>query len=430
MSSSLEAFAGLLDRSVQEIASLSTDARAVDLRRISRIADIWDNNTFPLVRVACAPRSVRAEWAQAGLLWMADLGAARRQLLVELDPALDAVLPAARPEPPAYRDYRGHVRPGSVPMAAQIVSGLEADYDLSAASLRSLEVRPTTVGLCARLKLAAPRRFVPSTERVARDGTREPWPPALLAFTFTNVSEVTFDADDRTGAAIASTALGVSLAIGGGGHLRAASATVWPDDPCWHESAAGRAADAVTPHDREVWPELVSTSTLAGQERAAAQALHYVMLRIRMAGYHPKLAGRIPVRELCDATAGAGTAILRAGARRGPVRRFAFAHLAQQWEHVPLDASPAPVPGGRLSLRYVRYTEPHRAFDIDRPGEAVLAAATPDTDPAAPWRLASEEIKEPARFRITAAAFDGISDFRRDGGQLTFGDSLVIHQQR
>lgn len=430
MRSPLETFAGLLDRSVQEIAALAADARTADLSRISRIADIWDNNTFPLVSVACASRMVRTGRARAGLRWMADLGAARRELMTELDPALDSVLPVVRPEPAAHRDYLGRVCPGSFPVTAQIVAGLEDDYDLSAASLRSLAVRPSPAGLCAHLTLAAPRRFAPGTGRVAPDGSRKPWPPALLAFTFTDVGELAFDVGDRTGATLTFTADGASLAIGQGGGLRAASATVYPDDPCWHESAAGRAADEATVSEREKRRKPVPTSALTGQEEAAARVLHHLMLRIRLVGYYPELAGGIPMRELCEGTADAGTAILRAGSRPGPTRRRAFADLERRWRHLPPDATPAPVPAAPASLRYARYSEPHHDYDNERPGQAVLVTATPDTDPAAPWRLASEEIAQPTGFRITRTAFDGVSGVHRDGGRLALGDSLVIQRER
>ena len=43
----LEIFAGLLDRSVEEIYALAEDARVFDASRISALADIGDNNTFP-----------------------------------------------------------------------------------------------------------------------------------------------------------------------------------------------------------------------------------------------------------------------------------------------------------------------------------------------------------------------------------------------
>jgi hypothetical protein len=426
--SPLETFAGLLDQSVREIAALAADARTIDLPRISRIAGIWDNSTFPLVSAACAPRLARTGQARAGLRWMAGLGAPRRELMTDLDPALDAALPAAGPATAVHRDYQGQVRPGSFPVTAETVAGLETDYDLSAASLRSLAVRPAPAGLRATLTLAAPRLFTPGTGRVTRDGSSGPWPPALLVFTLTDAGELAFDAGDRTGAVITSSA-GTSLAIGRTGHVRASSATVHPDDPRWHESAAGRTAGTVTPRQREARREPVPASALTGQERAAARALHYLMLRIRLAGYHPGLAGRIPVRELCEAAEGAGTAILRAGDRRGSARSKAFADLEQRWRRLPRDAAPAPLPAAPAVLRYARYIEPHHDYGSDRPGQATIVAATPDTGPTVPWRLVSEEFTQLTRFRVTGAAFDGVAGIQRDSGQLALGDCLVIQRE-
>jgi hypothetical protein len=263
---------------------------------------------------------------------------------------------------------------------------------------------------------------------VSGDGTLKPWPPALLAFTLTDVGELAFDADDRTGVTVTSAA-GISLVIGRSGHVRAASATVHPDDPCWHESAAGREADTVTPREHAARRAPGPAPALTEQERAAARSLVRLMLRIRLVGYHPKLAGGIPVRDLCEGTTGAGTAILRAGALRGSARRTAFADLEQRWQHLPPDATPALIPAAPAGLRYVCYSEPHQHYGNDHPGQVTLVAATPDTDPAAPWRLASEEITQPARFRITGAAFDGVTDVQRDRGQLALGDSLVVTRQ-
>jgi len=409
---------------------MSADARTVDLSRIWCIADIWDNNTFPLVMAVRAPRPLRAWRARAGLAWMADLGAARRELMTDLDPSLGAVLPAARPGPAAYRDYRGLVRPGSFPVTAEVAASLEADYDLSGCSVRSLTVRPADAGLCASLTLAAARRFGPGTGSIARDEASRPRPPALLAFTFTEVSELAFDAGDRAGAVITPAAAGTSVAIGRSGHLRAASATVYPDDLYWHESTAGRAADTVTPREREARRKPVPASILTRQENAAAQALLHVMRRIRLAGYYPELAGGIPVRELCEATAGAGTAILSAGTRRRSARRTAFEGLEQRWRHLPPDATPAPIPAAPASLRYAQYSEPHQHHDRTSPGQSTLVTAAPGTGPAAPWRLASEKITQPTQFRITSAAFNGVCDVHRDTGQLTLGTSLVIQQEQ
>jgi hypothetical protein len=422
----LETFAGLLDRSVREIAALAADARTFDAYRISRIADIWDNNTFPLVSAACAPPALRDEQARAGLEWMADLGTARRELMVDLDPALDGVLPPSAPERSVHRDYLSRVRPGSFPVTAEVIADLVADYDLAGASVRSLAVRPAGTALQVHLTLAAPRRFVPSTGRVAKDGSGRPWPPAPLAFTFDGVTGMRFDAEDRVGLAVTCQDAGFAVVIGHGGSLLADRASVWPDDPVWHESAAGRAADTTTPRESPRREVPAPRSSLTSQQEAAAEALVILMLHVRLAGRYPGLAASVPVREICRVAAGAGGAILAAGATRGYRRRKAFAGLIRRWRRVPADVVAASIPPGPAMLRYAWYDEPHEYYDVHRDGSAVLVAAVPDADPAAPWRLAGDEIAQPARFRITATAFDGVQQVHRDSDALDIGDSLAV----
>jgi hypothetical protein len=426
VTSPLESFAGLLDRSIQEIGALAADARRFDATRIGRIADIWDNNTFPLVSAACAVRPLRARRAGAGLQWMADLGATRRELMVDLDPALDSVLPAATPEPPTRRDYQGRVLAGSQPVTTESVDCLADDYDLAAASVRSLTIRPANPGLQVRLTLAAPRRFTPTAGRVAPDGSRKPWPAPPLRFTFDGVTDLRFDAEDRIGMAVRCTEAGQTVTIGQRGRLQAIAASVWPDDPRWHESAAGQAADRTTPHERPERLKPVSTSTLTRRQRAAARALVTLMLHVRLVSYYPDHAARVPVREICRIAAGAGSAILAASARDGLARRKAFARLERRWRHVPPYVEPVPVRSGPAMLRHVGYEEPHDVYDLPRPGTAVLLAAVPDADPAAPWNLVSEEINQPSRLRITSAAFDGVQQIDYDGDTLSIRDKLVI----
>ncbi|MEV1203325.1 hypothetical protein AB0J07_25375, partial [Microbispora rosea] len=60
----LGALGSLLDRSLAQIAEASADARTYDRRTIYEVADVWDNNTFPLFHGSpdkirhCVPRSV------------------------------------------------------------------------------------------------------------------------------------------------------------------------------------------------------------------------------------------------------------------------------------------------------------------------------------------------------------------------------------
>jgi hypothetical protein len=405
---------------------MAADARAFDASRVGALADIWDNNTFPLVSAACAPGLVQSRRARAGLLWMAGLGAVRRALMVDLDPALDRHLPVAAAERPVHGDYQARVFPGSFPATTEIIADLATDYDLADASVRQVAVRLGETSLRVEVALAAPRRFVPSTGRVARGGSQKPWPDAPLHFTFAGVTDLRFDAADRHGVSLTAGDARLAIAIGQHGMVQAAKASVWPDDPRWYESAAGRAADAVTPHGRPDQRPAVSTSSLTSQQRAAARALTDLMLRIRLVSYYPELAATIPVRQICRVAAGAGSAILAASAKRGSAREQAFADLVQQWRATPPPVPPAPIPSGSATLRYLRYDEPHEDYDVHRDGVAVLVAAVPDTDPAAPWRLASEKLTQPASFHITMAAFGGVRDIHRDAGTLTMNDMLIV----
>jgi hypothetical protein len=136
--------------------------------------------------------------------------------------------------------------------------------------------RPTSGGR----QTGEPPSLIPGTGRAARDGSRKPWPAAPLRFTFDGVTDLRFDADDRHGMTVTCGDDDLVVSIGHEGFLRATSAWIRPDDPRWHESAAGRAADAVTPYARPRRQQPVRTSSLTVQERAAARALVDLMLHI------------------------------------------------------------------------------------------------------------------------------------------------------
>ncbi|PYC72981.1 hypothetical protein C7C45_07730 [Micromonospora arborensis] len=426
MSSPLETFAGLLDRSIREIATLATDARSFDATRIGRIADIWDNNTLPLVVAAGAPWPLRSRRASSALRWMADLGADRRGLIVDLDPSLDRVLPTARPERSVHRDYQGRVFPGTFRLTAEIIDALAHDYDLANGSVRSLTARPSDEGLQVHLTLATPRRFTPSTGRVSRDGSTMPWPAAPLRFTFNGVTDLQFDADDRIGMVVSRTSSGPAVAIGRSGLLQATEASVWPDDPRWYESTAGQAADLTTPHTRPQRRKPAPTSTLTAPQRAATRALIMLMNHARLVHHYPNLAAGVPILDICRVAADAGSAILAASARRGAERQTAFAELERGWRHVPPEVPPAAIRSGPVMLRHARYDEPHDDYDAPHHGSAVLLAAVPGADPAVPWTLASKEITRPSRFRITSTAFDEVQHIHHDDSVLRIDDALVV----
>jgi hypothetical protein len=165
-----------------------------------------------------------------------------------------------------------------------------------------------------------------------------------------------------------------------------------------------------------------------GPEGGGAQQCAPPTRQIRLVSYYPELAASVPVREISRVAAGAGGAILAASANRGPAREEAFAELAQRWRRIPPQVVPPPIPSGPATLRYARFDEPHEDYHVHHEGSAVLITAVPDADPAAPWRLASEKLAQPTRFRITTAAFDGVHDVHRDAGALTMNNVLIVQQ--
>lgn len=61
MGTALRALGSLLDRSLAQIAEASADARMYDRQTIYKVADVWDNNTFPLFHAATAHTSIGRE---------------------------------------------------------------------------------------------------------------------------------------------------------------------------------------------------------------------------------------------------------------------------------------------------------------------------------------------------------------------------------
>ncbi|KOX09963.1 hypothetical protein [Nocardiopsis sp. NRRL B-16309] len=79
--SALPALGALLDRSLVQIADA---AHTFDHQTVTAVADVWDNNTFPLFRAATGRSARQRERrARAALEWMARLSPQRRAWMVE-----------------------------------------------------------------------------------------------------------------------------------------------------------------------------------------------------------------------------------------------------------------------------------------------------------------------------------------------------------
>jgi len=413
----LEIFGFLLDASIEQISAVSADARNYDGQRIRSLSDIWDNNSFPLVAAATSGRPLRIWRARTGLRWMAELGSTRRAWMIDVEPSLARILPAAK-DLSVYRDHQGYVQPGTVTLDAAQIAGLEEDYDFSSAQVRSVSMEATSAaGLMARLSVEVQRRYRAGDDA---DGARD----ALLRFTFPDVSDFRFDAGDRHGLSVVCGDGGVCVVIGQDGFIGTGSGEVRPDDWTWHRSRAGMAADAVTAPRalRRRRERRVSTKALAGQPYLAARLLHRAMLIIRTVRY-PHLAPCVPVHRLALALAGAGSDIVAAGARRG------FGDLMRKWIAGGIGADlgkEVPLTDGPVQLRYASYTATHQDWGHPRKAAACLNAAVPHPDSAEPWRLAGMEMTDPAAFGIGWSAFNPHRQLRVRHSTLTIGDDLTI----
>ncbi|MFD9538226.1 hypothetical protein [Streptomyces sp. NPDC060010] len=447
--SAISVLGALLDRSLVQIADASSDARCFDRETIRAAADVWDNNTDPLFRAATAStRGQRERRALAALEWMADLGEERRSWMLEQASAagysLDELLTPAKPYTPG-RDYLGHVMAPVTVMTPQITESVAVDYDLPSAEVRYLQVERVGIHLDGYLELAVPRSYP------VDNGT--PPETATLGIRLRDITEVRFDSHDARGAALRSEAAGVSVGIGAGGTLRAATADLSPDDRCWHLSAAGHRANTSTPprDSRPARAGFPQKGRLGANATVAATLLHRAMLDIRMV----RLPGRAPqvlVQDFQRAFAGAGEAILAAGAynlhrrreaafcrlietwagRGGPALADWFATVLRETSHQPEfladlheqarahqgtdlprqttpDASVIPGPQ-EAELRLATYTAAHTRYGTQQNASALVHLAVPphpETAEDAPWRLRAMQGINPAHFQLETKAFQG-----------------------
>ncbi|WP_149262632.1 hypothetical protein [Actinomadura sp. K4S16] len=445
------AFGALLDRSVMQIEAAAADGRTFDRETVRSVSDAWDNNTFPLFCTALArTRWGRERRARTALAWTAALGVNRRAWMTEqlrtAGHRPETVLPTSVEDAVPARDYRGVVMPRLVPVTEEIAGGLAADYDLTGADVRTLQMERVGVdGLIGFLKVAAGRRYPTDT------ATDE---PAGIELRLDDVTEVRFDSGDRTSAAISVGPGGVTIGIGTDGVVTAKNATVYCDDRYWHLSAAGLAVDRTTPprDERPAGPEGVQRpERLEDAVLVAATVLRAAMGEIRSVRY-THMVGKVPIVMFCQAFAGAGSDILAAGGhwsaghreaafrrlveewadRADPVLRARFRHwLSRVGDHpqickstrswlatlTPETISPSPSKepaSHRLSsqaeLRLASYTAAHTRHGQQREASSVLNLALPphaEATPDEPWKLRTLKIANTTRFRLHTTAFAG-----------------------
>ncbi|MFC1436313.1 hypothetical protein ACEZDB_37330 [Streptacidiphilus sp. N1-3] len=462
----LAAYAALLDRSVEQIAEAAADARTFDRLLIARVADVWDNNTYPFFRAATAHIAWRRERrARAALRWMAALSSTRQAWMEEQAAVaghrIGALLGEPAPDSGPSRDYAGVVRPDSGVLDAALAEAWTRDYALDRARVRTLRLERVGSALTGFVLLEAERRFP-----VAGQEARAAASPAELQISLDEVSEVCFDSDDPTGAVLTVEADGrVGISLGRQGVLRGSRSRAYVHDWAWHLSTAGRAADAVVPAlvrrgGRRSPGDPPGGLGPFGAAALAARLLHFAMLEIRSVRFAAE-AHRISLQALCRALSGCGTAVARAGAVRSVTgRERAFCALVEAWirrggaelepwfaerlrevaEGTPLPrhttawvrdlqfqhpAAPATDRAVRVSaakaaraapveasveLRLVSHTASHTTYSYDHQSSALVQFARPpgaDAPGPSGWLLHARALEPVTRFQVRTEAFAG-----------------------
>ncbi|ACU70759.1 hypothetical protein Caci_1838 [Catenulispora acidiphila DSM 44928] len=401
----LAVLCALLDRSVTQIAEASADARTFDRGLIIRVSDIWDNSTSPLFAAAVGTKRRHSRrQAAAALLWMADF---HREWMVEQAAIAGFALEDSLPPTPfrgPYRDYSGRVQPWPQPLTTDAVEEVAADYDLAASRVISFRAERAGRRLDAHVTIRVPRRFPADTSE-----------PAALAFHLKDVTRVEVAASDLHGAAVTVTDDGPKIALGTRGFVHAASGHLDVTDQAWHESAAGRRADAVVPpgpeekgHPR---PDVVRYDV----GRAASRGFAETMREIRVMRY-PVLVDLPGVSESCRRYAGAGAILLAAADRRTTRQRAAILRPLTDAAQNPFEPRPKVEPGRRpavstAELRMVKYRADHERYGRPVAEELLRHYAVPIPVPIGglesndPWRISVLRDPEPHTFAVRTEDF-------------------------
>ncbi|WP_213000869.1 hypothetical protein [Winogradskya consettensis] len=396
---SLRVLTGLLDRSFARIAELSADGRFFDRTEVAGIADVWDNNTFPLFRAArFRPARVRDRHAAQALRWMADLGPSRHAWMVRHGgQPLAALLAPAAPESPYYRDSLGRIRFSSAPLTVAAVASLTQDYRLDQAELRTVRVERAGTTLAGYLAVQT------TTD-------------AVVELYLRDIQDVRVDTSDVTGIVLAVADPGVEIRIGDRGLIRCAGAVLGLDDDSWHLTHAGRAADAITPAREPRPPKPRVKEKSVG---TAAYVLHEVMLQIRTVRY-AKQVGKVPIREYCAVFEGVGDAILSAAGRPWWSRDAAFGRLTDEWLAV------SPHLATHMAKRYNFGTPAALPAEPVLPDRGVLTLASWTASQAivnyavddGSWRLWSADFEQPQRMVLETSAFGDVSRLPQNSGDI------------
>lgn len=333
MGKTLDAWAELLDRSLEQIAEISADTRKFDRAAYGRLGNTWDNNTSAFVSAACTRGAARREdVAISDVRWMAEYTERYRWAVEQVAAGghqlrLPTPLFSYRHGP--VRGKEGELWPGSRPLAAATFEELEVDYVLETAQVTDFCIERSRGLIKTEISFNLASRY-------QADGK------AHLSLELHGVEAARFDLADSRGLRLGWCGSSALLALGAHGVIQAAGGTVSIADTAWKLSTAGRAFTSRLPLPAEQshgWSDearsvLRRGARLRTPAQEAAHFLRSAMLYLRAAGDLSRIH-LCPSYEIARTFAGAGSDILKAGTSFR--RAAAFRRLTDKWRNAATD---------------------------------------------------------------------------------------------
>ncbi|TDD60463.1 hypothetical protein E1263_11080 [Kribbella antibiotica] len=314
MGKTLNAWADLLDRSLEQIEEISADTRNFDRAAFSRLGNIWDNSCYAFVHTTCVHGAVRREVAaRLDVRWMLEQESERYRWAVEQAAATGhrIALPA-----PRYADRAGSERVAL--FSAEAIDELAAEFVLETARATRFTVERSR----GRLKCVA---WVELERRSESEVKHALW------LEFDSVEALQFDLSDNQGIRLDWHDGKLQVTIGDHGTIHATSGRVSLGGTTWllpAEPVVLLRTVRYQARPKGILTALTKGGRLPPTAQRAALLLRNAMLVVRGAGSLERLH-TLPTHELAHTFAEAGSDLLSAGTSFR--RDAAFQRLLDKW---------------------------------------------------------------------------------------------------